>query len=101
MCMAISAVGFVYLLFIGILISCDSVSVEHMHPADGSSAAFYLASFVYLIIFAVLAYMKYGTKTQEVSIEQYIKEQGQKNQEYVPLNEMSSIATNKKPQEVL
>lgn len=100
-CMGISAIGFVYLFFIAILISSDSVSVEHMEPAEGSSAAFYLAAFVYLIIFGVLAYSKYGTKVKEESIEKFITRAQRKNpQGYVQMNEMSSTVT-RKPQEVL
>ena len=101
--MAISAVGFVYLFFIGILISVDSVSVEHMHPAPGASAAFYLAAFVYLIIAGVLAYMKYGTQVKSDSIEKFVQrvERKQQNQGFVQLQEMGSTVVNRKPQEVL
>lgn len=99
-CMVISAVGFVYLLLIAIMISSDSVSVERMEPGEGSSAAFYLAAFVYLIIFGVLAYSKYGTQANKESIEKFLTRAQRKNQGYVPLNEMGS-ATARKPQEVL
>mmetsp|Transcript_79522 Transcript_79522/g.92964 ORF Transcript_79522/g.92964 Transcript_79522/m.92964 type:complete len:107 (+) Transcript_79522:53-373(+) len=100
-CMIISAAGFIYLLLIAILISSDSVSVEHMEPADGSSAAFYLAAFVYLIIFGVLFYSKYGTKAKQESIQKFINRAERKNQGYVQLADMSANTAARKPQETL
>ena len=99
-CMVLSAVGFVYLLLVGFMLSNHSESLHHFEPEENSSTAFILAALAYAVIYGVLAFNKYCGKTKHESVDKFLNRRQDAGQQYYQMNEVNQ-SRHEKPQEIL